>query len=175
MVKLTIGGGDTERIEWPTGRGVVWYLQPCELLSADDKYRQDRLKWPFEAISGIDDEFVGKVFNIYTNMPTGNTVSTRSNLYAVLEGVSGSEFEPGDEIDTSEYEGKYYTGDLKREQAQENVGTQDAPKFQPKFVDGKPVKKTVLKNLFPTDDPTERTRPQRQQSGYKWSEDDDDE
>lgn len=175
MVKLTIGGGGSdEQIQWPAARNVRWFLQPCEILPADEKFRTDRLKWPFEAVSGVPDEFIGKVFNIYTNMPTGDTVSPRSNLYKVLEGVSAEEFEPGDEIDTGVYEGREYTGNLKREQRQKNIGTQEVPKFAPSFDDdGKPIKKTVLVDLYPAPEETP-ARGASRQSGYNWNRQDDD-
>lgn len=170
MVKFTVGsgsGGDFEAL--PQMRNVRWFLQSAEFMEADDNYDSDRIKWVFEIVGGDvpDDEFIGKTHWVYTNMPKDpNNISTRSNLYQLVEGMSGGEFNPGDSFDTDDYVGQEYTGDIRREQAKQQVGNKwvDA-----KNDDGTPRKKSVLRNLYPAPKQT-RERATRQRS-YEFDDD----
>jgi hypothetical protein len=135
-------------------RGVTLLLKEDEFLEAEGRFK-DRIKFVFEILDVEDEddrEHVGKEHWVYANMPAGKSgkLSARSTLYELLEGMSGGEFDPDDEIDTEEYVGNKFTGDFKRVQRQKNVGSDEKPKFAPAFDDdGRPIKKTVLQNLQP--------------------------
>jgi hypothetical protein len=168
MVKLTVGGGTGEGFEQlPAMRNVRWYLQSAELLPADtEQGYKPRIKWVFEIVGGDvpDDSFIGKTHHVYTALPPDpNKLSTRSNLYELVEGMSGGEFEKGDELDTDDYVGKEYTGNIKREPKRIQQGSN--------WIDSSTEKVSKLRDLFPA--------PQRQarasgtkQRGYDWEEGD---
>jgi hypothetical protein len=174
MVKLTIGsgGGDGEGFEpLPPMRGVTLLLQEAAFLPADGTY-DDRIKWVFEIVGGPDvpDGIAGRTHWVFTNMPKSKSgaISTNSNLYEILEGVSGGEFDPGDIVDTDDYVGRNYTGDFKRVQTKKQTANGWVPAFDE---DGKPIKKIKLVNLFPVAEaPPAATRGQR---SYDWNDDED--
>jgi hypothetical protein len=130
---------------------VTLILADAPFLEADEQYPA-RVKFVFQIddVSSDDDEqYIGREHWVFANMPAGKSgkLKSNSNMYKILEGLSGGEFDPGDEPDTDDYVGKKYVGDFKREQKQEMVSK---GVFKPKFNDdGTPVKKTVLRNLRP--------------------------
>ncbi len=177
MVKLIVGGGADETFEeLPKMNDVSLLLAAADFLEADEQYSA-RIKFIF-AIEDVSDEehevHIGKEHWVYANMPAGKSgkLKSNSNLYKILEGLSGGDFDPEDEIDTDEYVGKKFIGDFKREQKQEMV----APgKFVPKFdANNQPVKKTVLRNVRPLR-PARTPRPKAEpvQTEHDWEEDDD--
>jgi len=175
MVKLIVGGGADETFEeLPKMNDVTLLLAAADFLAADKEYA-DRLKFIFKIEDVPDEEHevhIGKEHWVYANMPAGKTgkLKANSNLYKVLEGLSGGDFDPEDEIDTDEYVGKKYIGDFKREQRQEMI----APgKFVPKFdANNQPVKKTVLRNVRPLR-PARASRPKAEpeQTEHEWDDD----
>lgn len=161
MVKFTVSDGSTGgRAEWPAMEDVDLLLKTAEFMPAEGDY-SDRIRFDFEVTGGEDAEeatdadgqvIVGQTWSVYANMPQGREgkLSPRSNLYQLLEGMSGGDFDPDEEIDTDDYEGKRFRGDFNRVQAQERVETNGKAIFRPKFdANGKPVKKTKLENVRP--------------------------
>lgn len=172
MVKLVVGGANDGAFEQlPAMDDVELLLASADFFPAEpEKGYKDRLKFVFQITGGEEAEELDKVgqeHHVYANMPSGKTgkLSSRSNLYKLLEGMSGGDFDPDDEIDTDEYVGKKYRGDFKRVQSQKMVGP---GKFVPAFdEDGKPIKKTELQNLKPL----KRRKPAvKAQEEFDWGE-----
>lgn len=172
MVKLIVGGADEGSFEeLPAMRDVEISLNSAVFLAKDDKFA-DRIQFDFEVTGGDDAEdtnSIGKPHTVWANMPQGKTgkLSPRSTLYQLLEGMSGGEFNPDDELDTDEYVGRKYVADFKRVQKQKNVGTQEKPVFAPAFADdGTPLKKTQLTIRGPV-----RARRRKAQEEFDWEND----
>jgi hypothetical protein len=160
MVKLVVGGaGGGEAL--PAMRNVRWYLQSADFMPAEDGYKA-RIKWVFEIVGGDvpDESFIGKTHHVYTTLPDDpDKLSTRSNLYELVEGMSGGEFEKGDEIDTDDYVGKEYTGNIKREPKRIQQGSN--------WVDSSTEKVSKLRDLYPAPQRQERASGGKQRS-YNW-------
>ena len=181
MVKIRIGDGSgSERLFVPAQRDVKLYLQDAEFMEADrEKGYGDRVRWDFELVDGpdLDDELVGKVFPVYTNLPgPGKDVHPRSNLYKILEGVSGGTFDPGDEIDTDIYVGKDFIGDFHLVNQQERIPGSEPARFRDKVdpQSGKTIKKSELTNIHPPRPAKpERAPRSRRQETFDWDGEDD--
>jgi hypothetical protein len=167
MVVLTVGTDEGGFTPLPAMRDVVVLCKSIEFFEADETY-QDRLKFTFQ-IERVGDEeheeHIGAEHFVYANMPQGKTgkLSPRSNLYKLLEAMSGGEFDPDDEIDTDPYEGKRFHGDFKRVPKMKKVGDKFVTDFNE---DGTPKKKTELTNIRPV-----RARKRPVQDEFDWEDD----
>lgn len=173
MVKLQVSEGFKQPPAMPDTR---LYLQQVEFLDAEttDKgiYYDARLKFSFEILEVEDpdhDEWVGEVFPVYGNMPKGKSgkLATNSNLFEILEGLSGGSFDPGDEIDTDIYEGKEYIGDFKREVKKVKTDSGWIP-------DPDGAKTTKLRHLRPVRPKRQRAQREEPVQNKVWDEDDED-
>lgn len=180
MVKLVIGdgstgGGDFRNIE--PQRDVEMLLKDALFVPADERFN-DRIEWQFELLDGPDlaDEDVGYVHKVWTDMPQSKSgeVSPRSNLYEVLEGVSGGTFDPKDAVDTDDYVGKKYIGDFKRVERKERDGNAWVTK---RDENGAILYKSKLVNIHPPRParPPRRTRRVEEpveQDEFDWDDED---
>ena len=177
MVRLTVGDGSEGTFEeLPAMRGVELFLESADFQPAEGNYK-DRIKFVYEITGGnAEAEHVGKKHFVWANTPGGKSgkLSPNSNLYELLEGMSGGEFNPDDEVDTDDYVGRKFLGDFKREPKKKNAGTPQAPQFVADIDPdtGKPRKKTVLRNLQPLQ-PRRRPAAAPAQEEMDWDEDDD--
>jgi hypothetical protein len=173
MVVLTVGSGQAFE-QLPAMRDVTLRLKDAPFHPKDERY-EDRVQFIYEIVDVEDEEHeehIGKEHFVYATMPGGKTgeLHPRSNMYQILEGMSGGEFNPKDEIDTDDYVGKLYVGDFKREPAQRLEGT--------KFVtynndDGTPAKTTKLRNLRPKRTSRKRPAAEPVQTEHDWDDDED--
>ena len=178
MPILQVGAaGEGTFEELPAMRDVLLLCKDIDVLPADDKF-DDRLKFVFEILEVEEeehDEHVGKEHWERPNLPKGKSgkLSERSNLYKLLEGMSGGTFDPGQEINTDDYVGKKFIGDFKRRTKKKNIGTPTSPNFVDDIgEDGKPNKKTVLENLRPVREKRQRATATVQSS--VWEDEDED-